>query len=212
MSSSAEESGAHEPLDWDDFAERPAPREAAGRDGGDLPPDRELAAVLQRFWSDVAEERNKAHAEAAGTREAAVELAIHVARLESLLAEAVEPLEAAGKRNLGRRLAVVCKQMQTQLAQIGVEATDPTGEPFDAVADEVDVLRWRHGAQYPAEVVAETLEPVVRDRGVVVRLAQVVMGAPAPAMPPAPATATPPAAAPDQPAGSTQDTQREQQE
>ncbi|MDT0341983.1 hypothetical protein [Streptomyces litchfieldiae] len=168
-----ESSAVEPPLDWADFAPLPAPDELPG-----VPPDRELAAVLQRIWSDRSERRNEADAETARTRKAAADLAVHVARLEYLLAEAAGPLEAAGKRNLRRRLDVVRKQMADELAEIEVVASIPTGRPFEEVADEVDVLRWRHSDEYTAEFVIETVDPVVRDRGVVVRFGQVVVGAP----------------------------------
>ncbi|MBO0913163.1 hypothetical protein [Streptomyces laculatispora] len=141
-------------------------------------PGREMAAVLQRYWADLQSESNRAEKEAAATRKVLTELAVHVARLDGLLREAAGPLEAMGAKALGRRLHVARKQVLEPLHAMDITTQDPTGKPYESVADVVDIAGWRYGPEFTAEVVAETVEPIVLDRGTVVRLGQVIMGAP----------------------------------
>lgn len=191
MSSSAETSSADAPsadggahpagsaADWDGFEERPLPDGPGGPARPDpVSPGREMAAVLQRYWTDVQDERNRAEKESAATRKILTELAVHVARLDALLREAAGPLEEAGAKALGRRLHVARRQVLEPLHAMDITTQDPTGRPYESVADVVDIVGWRYGPEFTAEVVAETVEPVVLDRGTVVRLGQVIMGAP----------------------------------
>ncbi|QFR01157.1 hypothetical protein F9278_38830 [Streptomyces phaeolivaceus] len=171
------------PVGWDEFDTRQVPdgaeeAEAAAEAADRLSPGRETAVLLQRYWSDLQDEGNRVQKETAAARQALIELAVHVARLEALLGEAAGPLDGAGDRSLGRRLRVAGKQVLEPLHAMGITTRDPVGEPYDAVADVVDIAGWRYGPEFTAEVVAETVEPIVLDRGTVVRLGQVIMGAP----------------------------------
>lgn len=165
--------------DWDAFEERPLPEGLGGPEQPDpVSPGREMAALLQRYWADLQSERNRVQKESAAARKILTELAVHVARLDGLLREAAGPLEASGAKSLGRRLHVARKQVLEPLHAMDITTQDPTGKPYESVADEVDIAGWRYGPEFTAEVVAETLEPIVLDRGTVVRLGQVIMGAP----------------------------------
>ncbi|WP_329066897.1 hypothetical protein [Streptomyces sp. NBC_01429] len=137
-----------------------------------------MAALLQRYWSDLQDESNRVRKETAAARKVLTELAVHVARLDGLLQEAAAPLETAGAKSLGRRLHVARKQVLEPLREMDITTRDPTGERYESVADVVDITGWRYGPEFTAEVVAETVEPIVYDRGAVVRLGQVIMGAP----------------------------------
>ncbi|WP_066947827.1 hypothetical protein [Streptomyces lushanensis] len=170
--------------DWDDFEERPVPEGPAGPERPDpVSPGREMAALLQRYWSDLQDESNRVRKETEAARKVLSELAVHVARLDGLLREAAGPLEEAGAKSLGRRLRVAGKQVLEPLRAMDITTQDPTGEPYESVADVVDITGWRYGPEFTAEVVAETVEPIVLDRGTVVRLGQVIMGAPSSAGP-----------------------------
>ncbi|MBZ3904798.1 hypothetical protein [Streptomyces griseiscabiei] len=164
------------PVGWDEFEPRPVPEGAEAADP--VSPGREMAVLLQRYWSDLQDEGNRVRKETAAARQVLIELAVHVARLEQLARAAAGPLEAAGDRSLGRRLAVAGKQVREPLHTAGITTRDPVGEPYESVADVVDIAGWRYGPEFTAEVVAETVEPIVLDRGTVVRLGQVIMGAP----------------------------------
>lgn len=165
--------------DWDAFEERPLPEGLGGPEQPDpVSPGREMAALLQRYWADLQSESNRVQKESAAARKILTELAVHVARLDGLLREAAGPLEASGAKSLGRRLHVARKQVLEPLHAMDITTQDPTGKPYESVADEVDIAGWRYGPEFTAEVVAETLEPIVLDRGTVVRLGQVIMGAP----------------------------------
>ncbi|MFI0735053.1 hypothetical protein ACH4S9_39645 [Streptomyces sp. NPDC021225] len=166
-------------IDWDEFEERPVPEGLGGPEQPDLvSPGRAMAALLQRYWSDLQNESNRAHKETAAARQVLIELAVHVARLDGLLREAAGPLEAAGAESLGRRLHVARKQVLEPLHALDITTQDPNGKPYESVADVVDIAGWRYGPEFTAEVVAETVEPIVLDCGTVVRLGQVIMGAP----------------------------------
>ncbi|MCX5560920.1 hypothetical protein [Streptomyces sp. NBC_00038] len=165
--------------DWDGFEERPLPAGLGGPEQPDpVSPGREMAALLQRYWADLQSESNRVQKESAAARKILTELAVHVARLDGLLREAADPLEAAGAKTLGRRLHVARKQVLEPLHAMDITTQDPTGKPYESVADVVDIAGWRYGPEFTAEVVAETVEPIVLDRGTVVRLGQVIMGAP----------------------------------
>lgn len=163
--------------EWAAFEQRPVPGEPEPQPLAG--PDREVAFLLQRYWDDMQAEQERARKETAQARTVLTELAVHVARLEGLLREAGEALRgAAGAKSLGRRLQVARKQVLEPLHAMGITTDDPAGRPYDEVADVVDITGWRYGPEFAAEVVAETVEPVVLDRGTVVRLGQVIMGAP----------------------------------
>ncbi|WP_200308010.1 hypothetical protein [Streptomyces adelaidensis] len=165
--------------DWDEFELRPVPEGAEEAAAPDSPtPGREMAALLQRYWTDLQSESNRVHKETAGARKVLVELAVHVARLDGLLREAAKSLEEAGAKPLGRRLHVARKQVLEPLHAMDITTRDPLGDAYESVADVVDIAGWRYGPEFTAEVVAETVEPIVIDRGTVVRLGQVIMGAP----------------------------------
>lgn len=175
MFSSADSSSAA----WDEFEPRPVPEGAEEPQAPDpVSPGREMAALLQRYWTDLQDERNTSRKETAAARKVLVELAVHVARLDALLGQAAAPLEAAGAKSLGRRLQVARKQVLEPLHAMDITTKDPIGDPYESVADVVDIAGWRYGPEFTAEVVAETVEPIVFDRGTVVRLGQVIMGAP----------------------------------
>ncbi|MEU8697997.1 hypothetical protein AB0C61_10020 [Streptomyces sp. NPDC048680] len=178
VGSSPDGSPAADP-DWDDFEQRPLPEGPGGPEQPDpVSPGREMAAVLQRYWADLQRESNRVGKESAAARKILTELAVHVARLDTLLREAAGPLEEAGAKALGRRLDVARKQVLEPLHAMDITTQDPTGKPYESVADVVDIAGWRYGPEFTAEVVAETVEPIVLDRGTVVRLGQVIMGAP----------------------------------
>ncbi|MFD5780574.1 hypothetical protein [Streptomyces sp. NPDC126933] len=190
MSSSAEfrpsgtGTGTGTGTDWDEFEERPVPEGLGGPEQPDpVSPGREMAALLQRYWSDLQDESNRVQKETAAARKVLTELAVHVARLDGLLREAAGPLEAAGAKSLSRRLQVARKQVLEPLHAMDITTQDPTGKPYESVADVVDITGWRYGPEFTAEVVTETVEPIVLDGGTVVRLGQVIMGAPSSAGP-----------------------------
>lgn len=185
-------SSSDEALSWADFAERPV----TSRPVGLVSPAKELLGVLQQYRDDVnaAEERMR---DAVGeVRQVAVEQANFVAQLAQVVEQAAEPLAAGGNRRLHSRLRVLKDQMLEALAEGGITVVDPLGEPFDKVADMVDVLGWRHGPEFESEVVARTDEAVVLFQGAVIRPGRVVMGAP-PQPTAAPEGAAPPGIPPE---------------
>lgn len=180
------------PPGWDVFAERPVP-EGLGRD---VRLETELAAVLQRGRDDLARDRGRTAQEASDVRHTLYELASFVGRLEQQLGRAEAPLVEGGNKKLYDTLRVLKDQMLDLLGERGVEVRDPLGRGHDEVAEWADVVHWRQGAQFTAEVVAQTLEPAVFHRDgdadgdgpgrqpddgyEVVRRARVVMGCPEP--------------------------------
>jgi hypothetical protein len=161
------------PAGWAEFAERPAPvgLEVAA-------PADELAAALQRYWSGVEEERGRAGARLETERESAVEMAVRSAALGRTVDEAAEYLTGVGDVRLGRRLDSGLRHLRRAIADAGIEVHDPLGEPYESVADHVGVMDWVYRDEYTAETVIQTIEPIVRDRGEVVREGLVVVGAP----------------------------------
>jgi molecular chaperone GrpE (heat shock protein) len=138
-----------------------------------------MGAALQRCHRDLTAER-AASTEAAATAQAeAAEQAALVFRLSVVLQEHDQAMVDAGLKRTNQTLRVVCGQMLSALDGTGLTVVDPVGQPFDDVAEAVEVVGWRHGPEFHDEVVAETVEPIVRHGAEVVRLGRVVMGAPA---------------------------------
>lgn len=168
MSSSAEP-----PFGWDAFTRRPAPEDAEPAS-----PAAEVATVLKLYQAAVREERRRGRATADDILATAVEQAALVARLRAALARNDGALEEASLGRVRTELRILTDQMEEALGAGGITFHDPIGAPFDQVADRVEVVAWRTGAEYAHEMVAETKDAIVLHNGAVIRPGQVVMGAP----------------------------------
>ncbi|MFJ9542386.1 hypothetical protein ACIRPX_34715 [Streptomyces sp. NPDC101225] len=178
------------PPGWEAFAERPVPDGL----GQAVHLGHELAGVLQRSRDDLAKDRGRAAQESADVLGSLYELAALAGQLELQLARAETPLVEGGNKRLHDLLRVLKNQMLEELRQRGIEVRDPLGRGHDEVAEWADVVHWRSGPQFTAEVVAQTIEPAVFHHGrddhdaagdddKVVRRARVVMGCPEPEAP-----------------------------
>ena len=179
------------PPSWDVFVERPVPDGL----GQAVHLSHELAGVLQRSRDDLAKDRGRAAQESAAVLGSLYELAALAGQLELQLARAEAPLVEGGNKRLHDLLRVLKNQMLEELRQRGIEVRDPLGRGHDEVAEWADVVHWRSGPQFSAEVVAQTIEPAVFHHGrddhdeatgdddKVVRRARVVMGCPEPEAP-----------------------------
>jgi len=143
-----------------------------------LSPASELAAALQRCRRDLEAERSAARESADRAHGASAEQAVLVFHLSSALARHDAALADAGLQVVRRTLRVLRDQLLVALGQDGLTVVDPVGRPYDEVADDVRVAGWRHGPEYPGEVVAETIEPIIHCGAEVVRPGRVIMGAP----------------------------------
>lgn len=157
MSSSADGIG------WHSFAER-----AQATDVELFGPASELTAVLRRYRNDLDTERRAAKRAYSAGLTVAVDLANHIARFSSIL--------AARQDDMPRQLDIVRQQMLEVLKLGQITIGDPLGRPYDEVVSYVDVAGWRHGPEFTAEVVAETIEPVIFHRGELIRRGRVIMG------------------------------------
>jgi hypothetical protein len=156
----------------------------------------ELAGVLQRSRDDLAKDRGRSVQAAADIRGTLYELASLTGQLELQLARAEAPLVDSGNKRQYQLLRVLKNQMLEALRQRGIEVRDPLGRGHDEVAEWADVVHWRTGPEFTAEVVAQTIEPAVfhhgdgpdgpgtEDADQVVRRARVVMGSPPSEEPP----------------------------
>jgi molecular chaperone GrpE (heat shock protein) len=166
-------SSSDEPFGWSAFRERTASMDVELRS-----PASELAAVLQRHQQDLDAERDMTRRAVAAGIAVAAEQAVLVSQLGAVLKRGEEALATAGMTTMHRQLRIVQEQMADALGATDLVVVDPLGKPFDETAEMVDVVGWRHGAEYPGEVVAETIEPIVLHNGAVVRHGRVIMGAP----------------------------------
>ena len=145
-----------------------------------LSPARELATVLQRYRDDMDTQQRAGEQARADALDIAVELAVHVHHLTAISSRTEGAFAAAGLGRVHKQLRVLRDQMLAALAAGHISISDPAGAPYHEVADLVDVVDWRHGPAFAAEVVAETIEPVVLHLGRPARLGRVIMGAPGP--------------------------------
>jgi molecular chaperone GrpE (heat shock protein) len=167
-------SSSDDVLGWQAFRERevPAPVDL-------LSPASELSAALQRCWHDLDAERATGAEAGAEACAAAAEQAVLVFRLSAVLDRNEGAMTEAGLGDVHRQLRIVRDQLLDGLRRNDLHVIDPIGQPFDEVADEVRVAGWRHGQEFAGEVVAETIEPIIKHGGDPVRLGRVIMGAPA---------------------------------
>lgn len=172
MSSSAESSSA-ESFGWAAFTDRPAPTALEL-----LSPASELLAALGHGRKRLEAERAAHRQSVAAGLAAAAEQAVLVHELGVLLDRHEQAFAAAGLSREHRQLGIVKRKMETALGALGLKVVDPIGKPFDETQHLVDVADWRHHADFRAEVVAETLEPIVLHDDEIVRLGRVYMGAP----------------------------------
>ncbi|MEU4526077.1 hypothetical protein AB0F52_46080 [Amycolatopsis sp. NPDC024027] len=172
MSSSAESSSA-ESFGWAAFTDRPAPATLEL-----ISPASELLAALGRSRERLEAERAAHRRAVAVWLAAAAEQAVRAHQLGGLLDEHEKALEAAGLERVHWRLGIVQRQMTTALDELELKVVDPIGKPFDETEHLVDVAGWLPGAEFPAEVVAETLEPIVLHHDETVRRGRVIMGPP----------------------------------
>lgn len=166
------------PYGWDAFAERPAPARMAPD-----PPGVEIARVLQIHQSALNAERGRARTAVDEALAVSFRQAVLVAQFEGALERHREALDAAGLGKVHRELRIRKDEMLDALRHGGVTAEDPLARPLAEVADTVEVIGWTHEPRFDTEVVARTQEPIILYRGAVVRLGQVVMGAPPPDAP-----------------------------
>lgn len=157
---------------WDAFTERPVPEVR----GEITAPEADLAGVLQRRYEELGAARGASASAATRVHATLFELAMLVGTLEQQLAGAEQQLGHRELKNVKDRMLDV-------LRDAGVEVRDPLGLPADEVLDWADPVHWLQSPDFAAEVVATTNEYAVFHEGAVVRFAQVVMGAPAPASP-----------------------------
>ncbi|MCD6486969.1 MAG: nucleotide exchange factor GrpE [Syntrophobacterales bacterium] len=161
--------------DWDVFTERPVPE-----DFELLSPASEVASDLQKIYqkmNDVKSETDKVRREGI---EPLVQQAIFVYKFEVALEMYEAELQKISqpKSDVYRHLRVLKDQMIEALASSDVELISPVGEPFENVVDYVDMVHWRYHEDYTSEIVVEVLEPIIKFRGDVVKLARLVIGAP----------------------------------
>lgn len=171
MSSSAERS---DEFGWSAFADRPA----GLADVELLSPERELAAVLQRYQHDLEAERTAGRQSVENVLTIVATQAALVFRLGVVLEQGADRLREAGVDHVGKQLSIIRNQMLDTLDKAGLTVVDPVGRPFDEAEAHVEVVGWRHGAEFADEVVAETIEPIVRYDETVIHHGRVIMGAP----------------------------------
>lgn len=176
MSSSAESVSAErgDEFGWSAFAQRPA-----GLPDVELrSPARELAAVLQRYRRDLEAERAAGRQAVDKVLTIAAAQASLVYRLGVVLEQGADRLSAPGVDDVRKQLSILRNQMRDALDKAGLTVVDPVGRPFDEAESQVEVVGWRHGADFTDEVVAETIEPIVLHDQTVIHHGRVIMGAP----------------------------------
>lgn len=158
--------------DWSVFSEREVPPIDI------FSPASDIAALLQMYRADL--DKAQAHSESVHRKgmEALAQQTVLVVQLASALERYKSEFEQASLRKIYRSLRIVKDQMLSALQDTGLEILVPQGKPFNEVVDYVDVVGWRHSKNFSEEVVTEVLEPIVLYNGTLLRLGQVVMGAP----------------------------------
>jgi molecular chaperone GrpE (heat shock protein) len=171
MSSSAER---REEFDWSAFADW-----SAGLTDVELrSPARELVAVLRRYQHDIEAERAAGREAVEQVLTIAATQAALLHRFGAVLEQGANKLREAGVDDVRKQLSIVHNQMRDALAKAGLTVIDPVGRTFDEAQAQVEVIDWRHSAEFTDEVVAETIEPIVLHGETIIHYGRVIMGAP----------------------------------
>jgi hypothetical protein len=149
--------------DWSVFHERevPTPVEIAS-------PSSTISALLESRLADIKALKQRVVPVDGAELDALAQQAVYHAELALLLNEAAEISV----------LRMINDKMRENLKNVGLEVIDLQGKSFHEVPDYVDVIGWRHKAEFSAEVVDEVLEPIVLCDGLVMRRGRIIMGAP----------------------------------
>jgi molecular chaperone GrpE (heat shock protein) len=166
-------SSSDELPDWSVFSERDLP-EAIEL----LSPASELAAILQLFQANLSAEKNAAEDIRHEGLKILAQQAVFIVQLEAALERHKPKFEQASLNKVYRSLRIIKDQMLDGLKVAGLNIVIPQGQRFDDVADSVSVVGWKFSEDFPAEVVAEVLEPIVFYGDRLVHPGLVVMGAP----------------------------------
>lgn len=166
-------SSSDELPDWSVFNERDLP-EAVDL----LSPASELAAILQLFQANLSAEKKAAEDIREEGLKILAQQAVFVVRLETALERHKPKFEQTSLNKVYRSLRIIKDQMLDGLREAGLNIVIPQGQPFDDIANSVTIVGWKFSEDFPAEVVAEVLEPIVFYGDRLVHLGVVVMGAP----------------------------------
>jgi hypothetical protein len=166
-------SSSDELPDWSVFSERDLPEVVDL-----LSPASELAAILQVFEANLSTEKKAAGDIRKEGLKILAQQAVFVVRLETALERHKPKFEQASLNKIYRSLRIIKDQMLDGLREAGLNIVIPQGQSFDDVADSVSVVGWKFSEDFPAEIVAEVLEPIVFYGDLLVHSGVVVMGAP----------------------------------
>jgi len=166
-------SSSDELYTWDAFASR---EEVSAEPV--FSPEAALEALLQRYRRDL----DAARAEADEARAAGVaalgQQAVYVVQLAEALERYAPQLQAA---NLGKayvHIRLFKSQMLDALRDAGLEIEVPLRRPLRELAADVNIHGFRHLPGSTEEIVAEVLEPIVRQGTKLIHSGRVIVGAP----------------------------------
>lgn len=159
--------------DWSLFTERDVPEEVHL-----LSPISEMVATLQLCQKNFDKMQKTIENVRYEGFMALAQQAIFVVQLEFVLERSKQKLEQANLSKVYRSLRINKEQMLDALQEAGLKIIIPQGKEFDEIADFVQVVGWKHHADFTKEVVAEVLEPIVFYKNQLLRQGIVVMGAP----------------------------------
>jgi molecular chaperone GrpE (heat shock protein) len=159
--------------DWSVFPEREVPFDIEL-----LAPASEMAALLQKYRTDIDAVREKLEDAREEGLEALAQQAVFVVQFETALAEYATALAQVTQKKIHHHFRVLKDQMLEAMKKNGLEIVVPLGKPFDEVVDWVLVEGWLHHEDFPSEIVIQVKEPIITYQGALIRSGRVVMGAP----------------------------------
>ena len=164
--------------DWQAFSERELPELPFDVAADLLSPAMEISAALQHSSQVLLEVQRKANEQQGSALAALAQQAVFVFALSSALERAENSQEEPFEKGGFRSLRIIKDQMLTALNGFGVTIENPLGKAYHEVADNIEILGWRHHSDFATEVVAEVREPIITCAGRLVRPGSVIMGAP----------------------------------
>jgi hypothetical protein len=143
-----------------------------------LSPAMEISAALQHSSIELAKAHQQANKDHDAIIMALAQQAVHVFAMDTKL-KLIATSQAEGSLGQSyRSLCIIRDQMRSALCEVSIEIEDPSGKPYEEVADRIDVVSWRLHENFPTEVVIEVHQPIVIYHGKLIWPGRVIMGAP----------------------------------
>lgn len=164
--------------DWQAFDERELPELPFDITADLLSPAMEISAALQRSSQTLLDVQKQAYEQQDMAISALAQQAVFIFALSHTLERAENSQAQPIEKRRYHSLRIIKDQMLSGLSDFGLVIENPLGKTYHEVANNVEILGWRHHNDFVSEIVAEVREPIITFAGRLIRPGHVIMGAP----------------------------------